>query len=143
MHRIKKIKYNSPEYQKVLFLRDKILRKPLGLSLFDEDLSQDKDQLIYGVFSRERLVACLQLVPMENNIYKLRQMVVDTTFQRKGLGRKLIDFVERDLSKKQAKEIVLHARKSAVGFYKKLGYEISSEEFIEVGIPHFKMHKYL
>jgi len=111
--------------------------------LFDEDLSQDKDQLIYGVFSRERLVACLQLVPLENNIYKLRQMAVDTTFQRKGLGRKLIDSVERDLSKKQAKEIVLHARKSAVGFYKKLGYEISSEEFIEVGIPHFKMHKYL
>jgi predicted GNAT family N-acyltransferase len=37
----------------------------------------------------------------------------------------------------------MHARKSAVGFYEKLGYHIASEEFMEVNIPHYMMEKML
>ncbi|NOZ36403.1 MAG: GNAT family N-acetyltransferase [Chlorobi bacterium] len=40
-------------------------------------------------------------------------------------------------------KIVLHARKTAVSFYLKLNYKIISEQFYEVGIPHFKMRKML
>jgi predicted GNAT family N-acyltransferase len=43
---------------------------------------------------------------------------------------------------RQYNKIVLHARKAAVGFYRKLGYKIASGEFIEVTIPHFMMEKY-
>jgi predicted GNAT family N-acyltransferase len=39
--------------------------------------------------------------------------------------------------------IELHARKSVVNFYIKLGYSMIVEEFIEVGIPHYKMFKKL
>jgi predicted GNAT family N-acyltransferase len=28
-----------------------------------------------------------------------------------------------------------------VGFYRKLGYHLEGEPFLEVGIPHFKMWK--
>jgi predicted GNAT family N-acyltransferase len=37
----------------------------------------------------------------------------------------------------------MHARKSAVGFYEKLGYKIVGDEFEEVTIPHFEMQKTL
>jgi predicted GNAT family N-acyltransferase len=37
----------------------------------------------------------------------------------------------------------MHARKSAVGFYEKLGYEIEGDEFEEVTIPHYEMQKTL
>jgi len=37
--------------------------------------------------------------------------------------------------------MVLNARKTAVGFYEKLGYEKIGEEFPEINIPHYKMRK--
>ncbi len=140
-HEIRKIKYNSPEYRQVLKLRNNILRKPLGLNLFDEDLSLDKNQLIYGIFIENKIIACLQAVPLKDNTYKFRQMAVETKYQKMGFGRQLMEFVENELKKIDTEQIVLHARKTAVLFYQKLGYEIVSNEFIEVGILHNKMRK--
>jgi predicted GNAT family N-acyltransferase len=37
----------------------------------------------------------------------------------------------------------MHARVTAVRFYEKLGYEVASEEFVEVTIPHRVMRKQL
>jgi predicted GNAT family N-acyltransferase len=37
----------------------------------------------------------------------------------------------------------MHARESAVGFYEKLGYQINSDVFNEVNIPHYVMEKRL
>jgi predicted GNAT family N-acyltransferase len=37
----------------------------------------------------------------------------------------------------------MHARKNAIGFYEKMGYQVTSEEFLEVTIPHVVMEKKL
>jgi hypothetical protein len=37
----------------------------------------------------------------------------------------------------------MHARKTALGFYEKLGYSRQGEEFTEVTIPHYIMEKAL
>jgi predicted GNAT family N-acyltransferase len=37
----------------------------------------------------------------------------------------------------------MHARKTAVGFYEKLGYKRIGNEFLEVTIPHYAMEKAL
>jgi predicted GNAT family N-acyltransferase len=37
----------------------------------------------------------------------------------------------------------MHARKTATGFYEKLGYVISGGEFEEVTLPHVVMEKKL
>jgi predicted GNAT family N-acyltransferase len=39
--------------------------------------------------------------------------------------------------------MVMHARKSALGFYEKLGYTPEGDEFEEVTIPHYLMRKKL
>ena len=41
------------------------------------------------------------------------------------------------------KALNMHARKNAVGFYEKMGYQVASEEFTEVTIPHVVMEKKL
>ena len=41
------------------------------------------------------------------------------------------------------REMVLHARETAVGFYQKMGYEVEGGPFIEATIPHFSMRKNL
>ena len=35
--------------------------------------------------------------------------------------------------------IMIHAQAYAVGFYEKVGFRISSEQFLEDGIPHYEM----
>ncbi len=67
-----------------------------------------------------------------------------TIQRKKGIGRQLMDFACRVAREKYgAEQIVLDSQKSAEGFYKKLGFETISEDFIEAGIPHVKMRKKL
>jgi len=39
--------------------------------------------------------------------------------------------------------IELHARKTAVGFYLKMNYQIEPDIFTEVGLLHYRMYKSL
>ncbi len=140
-HNIKIITYAGKDYQKVVKLRYKVLRKPLGLSFSEIDLQQDKDEIIIGIFNQKRIIAVLQLKPLEQNTVKLRQMAVDNDYRRGGYGKKLIRFAEDYARKKGFRQIILHARQVALGFYEKLGYQNTDSAFTEVGIPHFKMYK--
>jgi predicted GNAT family N-acyltransferase len=137
----KEIIYNSPEYHNSLKLRYEILRKPLGLDFSEEFLSDEINNFHLGVFEKEQIIAVVLLKPIDNKIIKMRQFAVDSQFQGLGIGRKLTEFSEQFAREKKFQQIILHARKTAVGFYIKLGYTIVDEEFIEVGIPHFKMQK--
>lgn len=135
--------HNSAEYMQELTLRNKILRKPLGVSLYEEDLSQDEKDVHVGVFSGSRLVGCLLLSKINNDTVKMRQVAVDDSEQGKGIGARMVGFAEEWAVKNGYKVMTMHARKRAVGFYKKRGYMIVSDEFTEVGIPHYTMVKTL
>jgi predicted GNAT family N-acyltransferase len=68
-------------------------------------------------------------------------MAVANSLQKNGVGKGLIQFAEQFALQKNVNKIEMNARKYAVGFYEKLGYNIIENEFLEVGIPHFKMEK--
>ncbi len=129
------------KYQQVLQLRNEVLRKPLGLSLFDENLNDEKNELIFILENDNELIACCMLKKISTTIFKLRQMAVKSNFQGKGNGQKLIAFVEHYANENKIQCIELHARVSALSFYKNLEYQFFGEEFEEVGIPHLKMKK--
>ena len=69
-------------------------------------------------------------------------MAVLESHQKKGIGEALVREAETFCKKQKTTLIWFNARTSAVGFYKKMGYEISGSEFEikEVG-PHFLMYK--
>ena len=137
------INVQSPEYRQVLYLRNEVLRKPLGLILSEKDIENDSNEWILIAKKNEDVVASVQLRLLSDRQIKLRQMVVDVNFQSKGYGRRLLQFAEQTAREKSYDSIVLHARTSAIGFYQKAGYQIVSKEFMEVGIPHYKMEKQL
>lgn len=132
---------DSEEYKKALILRRKILREPLKLDISPEDLSTEKDQLHFGLFNDNEIKACVIAVPMNDGIAKVRQMAVRPELQNQGLGSKLLLLCMADLKQKGFRKVELNARKTAVDFYKKYGFQICSDEFIEVTIPHFKMFR--
>ncbi|MBK7763726.1 MAG: GNAT family N-acetyltransferase [Bacteroidetes bacterium] len=133
----------STYYPQVLDLRQRVLRAPLGLNLFDEDLAAEHDQYTLVARQHEKIIACLMLKMIEPSIIKLRQMAVDETQQGKGIGSLLMGYAENFCKLNGYQLIELHARKSAIQFYIKLNYQLIGNEFEEVGVPHYRMEKRL
>lgn len=130
-------------YQGVWDLREEVLRRPLGMSLKNEDLSKDHEDVIFIAEEEDKVIGCLMLHDTGNGIMQFRQMAVYDEWQGKGIGRQLMLAAEQYCVQQGYSSITLHARSVAVGFYKGLGYAVDGDEFAEVGIPHYIMNKKL
>lgn len=140
---VKIIDHGSEEYKMMVDLRYNLLRKPLGLSFSEEELAREKDDILLGCFTDKKIEGCCLLTEVEPKVLRLRQMAVTSGLQGKGIGRVLTIFAENISRDRGYRKITMHARKTALGFYERLGYSKSGEEFMEVNIPHFHMEKEL
>ncbi len=62
----------------------------------------------------------------------------------KGLGKKLMMQGVEEIKKHfGCKKICLHSQKQAMDFYKKMGFKVVSDEYLEEGIIHLTMEKYI
>ncbi|WP_431213326.1 GNAT family N-acetyltransferase [Puia sp. P3] len=140
---LRMIDHGTKEYQQMVTLRNEILRKPLGLSFTKEDLDKEKEDILMGAFEDEKLLGCCLLTRVDPTTVRLRQMAVPNSMQGKGVGRALMIFAENIARDLGYRKLCMHARKTAIGFYQKLGYSITGDEFVEVTIPHYIMEKAL
>lgn len=72
---------------------------------------------------------------------KLGRICVLAPYRQFGLGKAIVTALEKIAREKGATQVKLHGQTQAEGFYKKLGYQISSDVFLEEGIPHVLMVK--
>jgi GNAT superfamily N-acetyltransferase len=140
---LKIIEHGSSEYQKMVGLRDNVLRKPLGLIFTPGELDGEKENILIGAFEEDDILGCCMLVEENPRHIRLRQMAVLNNLQGKGIGRAIMNFAENIARDRGYKVLSMHARKNAIGFYEKMGYKVSGDEFTEVTIPHFVMEKNL
>ena len=140
---LKQIDHGSKDYQKMVNLRNEILRKPLGLSFDPEELEREKNDVLIGAFEDDKILGCCMLTRVNNSTCRLRQMAVQNNLQGKGVGHALMNFAETLARDYGYKTLMMHARKSALGFYEKQGYKAKGDEFTEVTVPHFVMEKKL
>ena len=140
---LKLIDHGTPEYHQMVQLRTEILRKPLGLTFEPEELEKEKDEILIAAFEDDKMLGCCMLIKTEPHTVRLRQMAVHNSLQGKGIGRALMQFAENIARDRGFRRITMHARKTATGFYEKLGYSVSGEEFEEVTLPHVIMEKSL
>jgi GNAT superfamily N-acetyltransferase len=140
---LKILDHGSDEYRQMVKLRDDILRKPLGLGFTQQELDQESNNMLIAAFEDEDMLGCCMLVEENTDTVRLRQMAVLNDLQGKGIGRALMNFAENLARDRGYKIISMHARKNAIGFYEKMGYSVSGNEFIELTIPHYIMEKKL
>jgi predicted GNAT family N-acyltransferase len=140
--KIRQISLDDRHYSQVNDLREEVLRRPIGLSLKNEDLSGDAKDIILGAMLGNKVVGCLMIHPTEaEHKVKIRQMAIAGEWQGKGLGRMLMMEAEKQSWQNNKTHIILHARVTAQPFYEKLDYKTISNVFTEVGIPHVVMEK--
>lgn len=140
---IREIKYQTEDYNQELKLRDQVLRKPLGLSLYDENLKAEKDDFHIGAYTNDHLIGVLILTKQNEKEIKMRQVAVSEQWRSIKVGTALVRYAEHYAKNEGYEIVLLHARKTAREFYLKLGYESVGEEFLEINIPHYCMRKSL
>ncbi|HPJ22076.1 MAG TPA: GNAT family N-acetyltransferase [Clostridia bacterium] len=138
---IREIEYDSNEYKQELSLRNRVLRIPLGLDLFNEDLGSEPENIHIGAFVGMDLAGCLLLVRENETTLKMRQVAVDDEYRGMGIGTMMVRYAEGYAIQNGFLKITMHARKTAVDFYRKLGYNTRGDEFTEVLVPHYIMEK--
>lgn len=128
-----------------LGLRSKILRNgmPLAECKF---LTDDTEGVFHlAVYNDEEIASVATFFPnsYKDNLdlgYQLRGMATDTPFAGKGFGKQLVQFAVEYIKTTKATYIWCNARSSATEFYKKIGFEVFSEEFEIAGVgPHYEM----
>lgn len=131
-------------------VRHLVLRvgKPIESCRFEGDELPSTHHL--GCFLNNHLIGVVSLFEVKNSLLgeeksvQFRGMAVVERYQKKGMGKALLQEAENYCKKQTIDLIWFNARTSAVAFYKNLGYEILGSEFEikEVG-PHYLMSKKL
>ena len=142
---IKLIKSNE-----LLFLRSKILRNSLDPNKCRFMGDDFIDSYHFGAFNSNSLVGGVTIINNKcekmkiENCYQMRGLCVDSKFQNKGIGKKLVFEVEKKLKELKIKNVWMNARDSAINFYLKLNYINSDIKYSigQIGL-HYLMHKEL
>ncbi|MGC1173105.1 YbgC/FadM family acyl-CoA thioesterase [Polaromonas sp.] len=74
---------------------------------------------------------------------KIGRMAVNRVLRGSSLGRELLGALMAAARERGDTEVLLHAQRSAEGFYNRLGFQPRGEPFDEVDIPHIEMVKAL
>jgi predicted GNAT family N-acyltransferase len=66
-------------------------------------------------------------------------MAVDRVLRGSSLGRAMLDRLVSSARSRGDKEVMLHAQRSAEGFYRRLGFVARGAPFEEAGLDHIEM----
>jgi len=125
-------------------LRWRVLRMPLGMGPGSEENAHEWTSDHWVAVAEGKVIGCVLLHAFDDGglkVGKLMQMVIDTAWQGRGLGRALVGAVQARAEILGLQNVVLHARETAAGFYERCGYLPEGERFTEVGLPHIRMRR--
>ena len=136
------------EAAEILDLRHAVLRQglPRSAAIFPGD--DEPTSRHYGAFRGSQLLCCATLHRNQwdgQPAFQLRGMATAPGARRTGIGRRVMQWIERDL-RAGADTLLLwcNARVPAVEFYRAMGWVVVSEPFeIPTAGPHVRMVKRL
>ena len=133
------------EFKSYYQLRWDLLRAPWNQPKGSEiDDIEDQCFHLMAVDDDSEVIAVARLQFNSETEAQIRYMAVAEPYQRQGIGRRLIETMEKHASDSACKKIVLDAREPAVGFYQRLGYSIDEKSYLLFEqIQHFRMSKAL
>ncbi|MBV1880083.1 MAG: GNAT family N-acetyltransferase [Pseudomonadales bacterium] len=133
-----------------LSLRQEILRPRSEVSecLYEGD--DDNTTAHFGAVQNDTIVGIISVYNRSNPIicsdhgFQLRAMATASNVRGRGIGLKLLEAAENYAEQNNSNYIWANSRTVAIGFYKKAGYTIESQEFEIKGVgPHYLVRKRL
>lgn len=129
-YQIEKVDLSSNYYNQSLILREKILRKPLGFVISQEQIENERKTNYFHFISKfeEKVVSALTMRINQNNIQTC-QIATDIDFRGQGIGKKLIEYGEQYVSSLIVKEeFIVFSRLDSLRFYEKCNYQYKDDK---------------
>ena len=104
------------------------------------------DELAIHAVARNRLglaVGTGRLLQHAPGVGRIGRMAVTRVLRGSNVGRDLLRALMLAATQRGDHEVMLHAQRTAQGFYARLGFEPRGEPFEEAGIVHIEMHRAL
>lgn len=131
-------------WEKYYQLRYDVLRKPWQQDENSALDPSDETSTHAAAVIDEAIAAVGRLHMVDADTAQVRYMAVSPQKQGKGLGGKVLQYLEAAGKQQGAKKIILQARENAIPFYLKHGYHITGDGILLFGvIPHKWMEKNL
>ncbi|MCY7866409.1 GNAT family N-acetyltransferase [Bacillus spizizenii] len=125
------------DIRRMVFIEEQHVSESDEFDEFDTIQEQCQHILVY----HENQPVGTGRVRIVDHTAKLERICILKPCRKYGLGKVIIRGLEEIMIEKGITAFKLHGQTQAAGFYKKLGYQIASQEFMEDGIPHVLMTK--
>lgn len=134
---IQRFDYNNQFLFKIaLNIREKVFVEEQGVDRSLE-IEGDEEAIHYLLWEELKAIATARWRLTEQGI-KLERFAILPEFRNKKIGSNFLERIIKDITYKK-KEIYLNSQEEAVNFYKRNGFDIVGDAFIEADIKHYKM----
>jgi len=132
---------NDRELQGAFAVRRRVFVEEQGVPEDEEYDDCDSEALHIVAKEGDRVIGTARVQFLVDNHAKIERMAILKSFRRKGIGTKIMTFLNEELKNRQVKQVALHAQCVVAGFYESCGFKKYGSPFLEVGIQHIKMQK--
>ncbi|WP_107925323.1 GNAT family N-acetyltransferase [Lysinibacillus parviboronicapiens] len=136
-----KIVETIKEHDDAFAVRKKVFVEEQGVPLHLECDAEDASATHFIMYEDTEPVGAARLRGIESDTAKIERVCILQTQRGKKLGALIMQEMEKHAISTNNKKLKLHAQSYAVPFYEKLGYTVTSPEFMDAGIPHRAMEK--
>ncbi|RQG98769.1 GNAT family N-acetyltransferase [Natrarchaeobius oligotrophus] len=134
---------DETERADALAVRHEVFVEEQGVDADLEYDDHDGDAVHFVAYDGDEPVGAARLRELADDRGKVERVAVRNERRGEGIGRLLMDELERRAESLGLSTLVLHSQTHAAGFYDRLGYERHGPAFEEAGIPHVEMRKRL
>ena len=123
-------------------VRKKVFVEEQGVPLIMELDEYDEDAIHFVVYDEEENpIGAGRMRGLVNAHAKIERICILSEHRGKHLGNLIMNTLEEHGRQKSMKKLLLNAQSYAVPFYEKLGYIVTSPEFMDADMPHRAMEK--
>ena len=125
------------ELYEILRSRAEVFIKEQGINYIDPDCVDYRSIHVFGM-EDDRVAAYLRAYQDFADVVKIGRVL--TLEHGRGIGTELMRYAMKKLPDKTGcRKIIMDAQKHAVSFYERLGFVVTSDEYLEEGIVHVDM----
>ncbi|MCG1009967.1 GNAT family N-acetyltransferase [Salinicoccus sp. ID82-1] len=135
-----KVADNNILYNQCLAIRKRVFVEEQNVPM-DREVDDYEDVATHILLIEEEPVGTVRYRPADDEMIKVERMAVLPEARGRSLGRELMAFVHSHARETGYTRARLGAQVHAIDFYRKLGYTVSSDEFMDAGIPHVYMER--
>lgn len=136
---IKYIDVNTPEdYLKCTTIRSIVFMEEQGISFFDEFDEYDL-KAIHFLITVDDEPAGTCRVRVVGGFAKFERLALRKNYRKLGLGKGLLKHALKYIDSQGHQKTLINAQSYLLKFYEEFGFVKEGKEFIDAGLPHYRM----